>query len=173
MLSGIAVLLALAGCGDDPSASLDDDEQKAAEALSVEFQGDNPSDFTRDVSVCMGKRLVNDVGTDRLIEAGLLNDDLTVNKDRSGIKDSGTAEEYADAVLACQDVRGEIESRRDRFPKATDADVDAYVTCVEAIDDDVLRKAIVASAMRTIDPSTKQFAAETRACTKKLGPPQD
>lgn len=171
MASGVAALLVLAGCGSDASTSLDDDEQKAAQALSVEFQGEDPSDFTRDVGVCMGKRLVNDVGTDRLVEAGLLNQDLTVNADRSGIKDTGIAEEYADAILACQDVRGEIESRRDQFPQATDADIDAYVTCVEAIDDAVLRKAIVASAMRTTDPSAEQYAAKTRACTQELGQP--
>lgn len=171
LLTGLALLLVLAGCGNDSDDSLDDDEQKAAQALSVEFQGNDPSDFDRDVGVCMGKRLVNILSTEKLVAGGLLNEDLTVNEDRSGITDRTVAEGYADAVLACQDVRGDIENRRDRYPDATDKEIDAYVTCVEGIDDSLLKKAVIAAAMREKNAATKQYAAESRACTKKLGPP--
>ncbi|QIX28333.1 hypothetical protein ncot_18360 [Nocardioides sp. JQ2195] len=171
MLTGVAVMLALAGCGNDSAQTLDDDEQQAAQALSVEFRGEDPSDFERDVGVCMGKHLVNDLGTDRLVAGGMLHDDLTVRKSRSGVKDEQVAEAYAEAVLACRDVRGEVESRRDRYPKATDADVDDYVTCVEDIDKALLKNAVVASAMHSPDPATRTYAAKTRRCAEVLGQP--
>lgn len=164
-----AVLLTLAGCGeDDSTGTLDTHEQKAAQALSAHFQGKNPSDFQRDTGVCMGKRLVDQLGNDRLIEGGLLTEDLTVNKDRPEITDRDIAERYAAVVISCQDARGEIESRRDDFPKATDADIDTYVTCVESIDEDLVRSAVIDAAMRERSPSTRKYAAAMRRCTKPL-----
>ena len=82
------------------------------------------------------------------------------------------AEGYADAVMSCEDVRGEIENRRDRYPDATDKDVDEYVACVEAIDDKVLRKAIVATTLKQKGQASTSYTKQARRCTKKLGAPR-
>ncbi len=167
----IALTLLLSGCGDD-DASLSRDEQKAARALAVEFQGQDPTDFARDTGICLGKHLVNDLGTRKLIDGGLLKEDLTVATTRKAVTDRSVAEGYADAIVACQDVRGQVESRRDRYPKATDADIDTYVDCVEAIDDTVLHRAIVAAALKKPDPSGAAYTKQSKACAQKLGPPK-
>ncbi|KQY62592.1 MULTISPECIES: hypothetical protein [unclassified Nocardioides] len=167
------VLMGVAGCGGDDPTTLDKDEEKAARALAIEFQGRNPTDFARDAGICLGKRMVSDLGTAKLIKGGLLKRNLTVNTAQGGLTDREVARGYADAVIACRDVRGEIESRRDRYPKATDKDITAYVDCVEAIDDDVLRNAIVAAALKSDDSTVAtDYLKQTRACAKKLGPPK-
>lgn len=167
------VLMGVAGCGGEDPVTLDKDEERAARALAIEFQGKNPTDFARDAGICLGKRLVSELGTTKLVRGGLLKKDLTVNTAQAGITDREVARGYADAVITCRDVRGEIESRRDRYPKATDKDIDAYVDCVEAIDDDVLRKALVAAALKSDDSTiATDYLTQTRTCAKELGQPK-
>lgn len=168
----LILLLALTGCGSDGDTPqpLDQRGQTAARALALEFQGTDPSDFERDAGICLGKRLVSDLGTEKLVEGGFLKPDLTVNTEKERVASPEAAQGYADAVVACQDVRGEVTSRRAEYPEATDKDIEVYIDCVEAIDDTLLRQAVVASALRKKDKAMTGYAERSRACTTTLGP---
>ena len=101
---------------------------------------------------------------------GLLTPELTVDTTSRRTVSREAAQGYADAVVSCQDVRGEIESRRNEYPNASDADVESYIDCIGAIDPEVLAQAVLASALREQDKATTAYADRTAACTRELGP---
>lgn len=169
-LSLTAVLALGAACGGEHDGALSDREQKAAQALAAEFQGNQPTAAQRDSGLCLGKELVGRAGLESLISSGMLTKELQFNKELPDQVPEVIAAAYADTVVQCQDVRAEIEERASFYPDATADDIDSYVACMEAIDEDLLRKAALESAMHDVSGTASgAYRAASEPCAAILG----
>ncbi|MDT0200399.1 hypothetical protein [Nocardioides sp. AE5] len=168
----LSVLLVATACGSEDSDELSSDERKAAQSLAAEFQGPGPSASRRDNGVCLGKELVRRAGVDLLVSSGMLTEDLEVNQDLPETVPDEIATAYADAYVACQDLRAELADVADFYPDLTDAQVDDYIACMDDVDDDLLRAAVIAQVTgEGEEAATAAWTEATKSCTDLLGAP--
>jgi len=168
-LPALLALLTLlgAGCGGD---ALSEDQQQAADTIAGQFGGEDPSEFEKGSSACLGEELVRALGTEALVEAGMLTEELEDPAETPKKVPRDIAEGYAEAIVSCQDVAGEIADRRTFYPNATDEDVAGYVACVEDIDPELLRDAVIESSADDGDPErTKPYFDAAKTCEELLG----
>lgn len=181
LLTGLSVAVLLLGSacsGDDEKAGSDDgfsaDEKKAAKALAEDITNDN-EDVTkaqRAAAECTANQIVDTVGTEKLVESGLMTKDLKVVQDSADKLDKAVAQDIAAAIVDCQNIEAEAEANRDLYPDATDEDFAAYTECMEKIDDKLLEGAIVSTM--TGDSESKdlqEYSTKAQECAKPLGEP--
>lgn len=166
----------LAGCGgesaSDESSQAGEREEMAATTVAAAFAGQDPSAFEEESSRCIGTALVEALGIDALVDAGLLGEDLGAPAEPPSRIPRDVAGQYADAIIGCQDVAAEIADRRENYPDATDEAVAGYVECIEEIDPALLREAVVESSVAGGDPAKAQpYFDATATCEELLGPP--
>ncbi|MDO7868060.1 hypothetical protein [Nocardioides jiangxiensis] len=155
--------LGLTACGGPDTPYSDTDV--AVAALASRIATDMPPAQAR----CTAKKLVAAAGVDTLTKAGMLTKDhvaqLTYQFDKT------TANEIADATVACWDWRKNTESWASSYPTAQPQDWDSYVACAEKLDDK-LHAAVVAANLKggTAKPR-EAFAKAQLACRKVLGTP--
>ena len=102
-LACAVLLLAIAGCGNQ-------DEEKAAKNLSASLSkggqfGDNKKDAD-----CIGERMVETIGIEKLQKSGLLKKDLTVDENIGDLQMSkADAKRAATAITECTDTEALYE----------------------------------------------------------------
>jgi len=119
--------LSLSGCGSN-------DDDQAAKAISDSIMksqkssSDSASQFfsmKRKDADCIGKGLVDKIGTDQLKEYGLLTKDNKTKDDVTKVKMSaGDAKQATDVLFGCTDVEGMMQNAMDKsgsVPKAMKA----------------------------------------------------
>jgi hypothetical protein len=113
----LAVLaLALSGCGNN------DDDQAAKSIsdsiMSQQKSGGSSSQFfsmKRKDADCIGKGLVDKIGTDKLQKYGLLTKDNKTKGDVTNVKMSeGDAKSATDVLFGCTDVEGMMQTAMDK-----------------------------------------------------------
>lgn len=175
-LATAALLLGVTACsgeGDD-GESESDDGQKAEAALVDGMTTAESLDSVRKQNECVAEGLVDTLGVDGLKDAGLITDDYTATL--SDKLDIDTATVIADQVVACWDVESQVADVKESYPKATDADWDTYIACMEKLEP-LVRQYAIASYTQVDSAATQaQLATRTQRCIKPLGsavtPPQ-
>jgi hypothetical protein len=164
-LCAVVVLLVTSGCGD----ALRGDEKTAAANLATSFAGKDPSKARVQVARCFGRTMVTEAGLSQLKKDKVINADLTAAKMVPKTLSQDTAEAYGDGLVDCFDfskLKGDVK----KDSGASDAQVTSYVTCLDKIDKDDLKAAIVDQYTKTRTTAVrKRVDAATKACGKKLG----
>ena len=129
--SGLVLLLALGACGSG-------DDGKAADAISESLTAENDELFkvTDEQADCVGEGFVDDIGTDKLTEYGILTEDLEASDEALNTKMEQADAEAAAAVLVdCTDAQKLFSTRCSR---AEDMPAEAQACIEEALTDDVV-----------------------------------
>lgn len=100
--AALALVLPLAACGSSA------DDEKAAASIAKQFQDDGDSGLTvtDEEAQCLGDGFVSEVGTEKLQEYELLNDDLEATEEGDIEMSDGDAEKAATVFQDCADVKG-------------------------------------------------------------------
>jgi ABC-type phosphate/phosphonate transport system substrate-binding protein len=171
-LSVTVLLLGAAACsGDDGGKDQggSGDKEKAVTALVDGMTTAESSDSVRKQNECVAQGLVDKLGIDGLQDAGLITDDYTAKL--SGKLDVETATLIADQVVGCWDVEAQVEDFKPAYPKATDADWDTYVACMEKLEPLVREYAIASYTQVKLPSAQSRLASRTQRCIKPLGKP--
>ncbi|MEP6814145.1 MAG: hypothetical protein ABI873_01200 [Marmoricola sp.] len=159
----LALLLTAAGCG-----GLSKDEQSASKSISKVFAGPTPTKTGQKTATCFSEKLVKEAGIKQLQADNVIDKKLTAASKVPTKLSKKTAEAYADGLVTCinyNDLKPNIKKQSG----ATQAQVDAYVKCIIAIDDNDLKQSIIDGYTKTTPTAvTKKVAAASTACGKKL-----
>jgi ABC-type phosphate/phosphonate transport system substrate-binding protein len=170
-LSTAVLLLGATACsggGDDEDASESGDGAKAVDALVDGMTTAESLDSVRRQNECVATGLVDTLGVDGLKDAGLITDDYTAKL--TDKLDVDTATVIADQVVACWDVKAQVQDVKGAYPDATEADWDTYVACMEKLEP-LVRSYAIASYTQVDSASTQsQLAKQTQRCISGLGP---
>jgi hypothetical protein len=160
----LALMLTAAGCG-----GLNKDEQKAADSISKVFAGAKPTKTGKKTATCFSEKLVKEAGVKQLKADKVIDKNLKASSSVPTKLSKKTAEAYADGLVSCinyNDLKPDIKKQSG----ATDAQVSAYVKCVDAIDDNDLKQSIVDGYTKSKPTKISQkVTAASTACGKKLG----
>lgn len=98
----LALALPLSACGSSA------DDEKAATSIAEQFQDDGESGLTvtDEEAQCLGDGFVSEVGTEKLQEYELLNDDLETTEQGDIEMSDGDADKAATVFQDCADVKG-------------------------------------------------------------------
>lgn len=165
-LSVTVLLLGIAGCSDD-DGSESDNEERAVSAIVDGMTTAESADSVRAQNTCVAEGLVDSLGVDGLRDAGLIDGDYVAQL--SDRLDVDTATLIADQVVGCWDVEAQVEDYKPSYPKATDADWDTYVTCMDKLESLVRAYAIASYTQVDLDTAQSQLATRTQQCIKPLG----
>ena len=159
-----ALLLGSAGCG-----GLNDDEQKASDNIAKSFAGSEPSKSRKAVAGCFGDELVGSAGLDQLKKDKVIDKKLKAATKLPDKLSKVTAEAYGDAIVTCYDF-SKLKADIKKSSGASTKQVDAYVKCMDAIDDDDLKTTIVDGYTKSKPTATvKKVNKATTKCGTKLG----
>ena len=120
-LGATAVLvLTLGACGGG-----DDDEASKAIADSIMDSNSDTFEVTQDQADCVGDGLVDEIGTDQIVEYGILTED---NKAADGIEQvemsDDDAESAADVMQECADIKEIFTSAMGELPEEAQTCID-------------------------------------------------
>lgn len=161
-----ALLVSTAACG-----GLSDDEQKASDNIAKSFAGSEPSKSRKAVADCFGDELVTSAGVDQLTKDKVIDKKLKAATQLPDKLSKKTAEAYGDAIVKCYDFT-KLKADIKKSSGASQKEVDAYVTCMDAIDDDDLKTTIVDGYTKSTPSATvKKVNKASTECGKKLGQP--
>lgn len=165
-LSVTVLLLGATACSSDGEGD-SDDEEKAESAIVDGMTTAESSDSVRAQNQCVAEGLVDSMGVEGLQDAGLINEDYVAQL--SDKLDFDTATLIADQVVACWDVQAQVEDYKPSYPKATDADWDNYVTCMDKLEPLVRAYAIASYTQVDLASAQSRLATRTQLCIKPLG----
>jgi hypothetical protein len=99
--------LLLTGCGNDEGQAKDN--IKASILEEDQIAG---TEVTEEDATCLSDGIVDEIGTDKLKEYGLLNDDLEVESEVGNVKmDEGDADSMADVFVDCVEAEKMLEEQ--------------------------------------------------------------
>lgn len=165
-LSATVLLFGATACSGG-GAGRSDDEEKAESAIVDGMTTAESADSVRAQNQCVAEGLVDSMGVDGLRDAGLIDEDYVAQL--SDKLDFETATLIADQVVACWDVEAQVEDYKPSYPKATDADWDNYVTCMDKLEPLVRDYAIASYTQVDLGSAQSRLATRTQRCIKPLG----
>jgi hypothetical protein len=153
--SGLVLLLALGACGGD-------DDGQAADAISESLtsQNDDVLTVTGEQADCVGEGFVEDIGTDKLTDYGILTEDLEASDETLSTKmEQADAEAAATVLVDCTDAH---ELFLDAISQGQDLPAEAQACIEEALSDEVVT-----------DFFTATFAQDTELAGEAMRPLQE
>ncbi len=153
--TGLALLLALGACGSG-------DDGKAADAISESLTAENDEvlKVTDEQADCVGEGFVDEIGTDKLTEYGILTEDLEASDEALDTKmEQADAEAAAGVLVDCTDA---AELFSDAMFQGEDIPAEAQACIDEALTDDVVE-----------DFFTATFAQDEALATEAMTPLQE
>jgi len=137
-IGATAVLaLALAACG-----SGDDGEASKAIADSIMDSNDSTFEVTQEQADCVGDGMVDDIGTDQLVEYGIITEDNEASDGIESVKMSeDDAQAAADVMQDCADIKEIFTGAMEELPEEAQTCIDEKLT------DDVLNEFLVSVFM--------------------------
>ncbi len=161
-----ALLLSTTACG-----GTSEEEQNASDNIAKSFAGSQPSKARKAVAACFGDELVTSAGVDQLKKDKVIDEKLKAASQLPTKLSKKTAEAYGDAIVTCYKF-SKLKADIKKGSRASDKQVDAYVTCMNAIDDDDLKTSIVDGYTKSTPSATvKKVNKASTECGKKLGQP--
>jgi hypothetical protein len=154
-LGATAVLvLTLGACGGG-----DDDEASKAIADSIMDSNSDTFEVTQEQADCVGDGLVEEIGTDQIVEYGILTED---NKAADGIEQvemsDDDAESAADVMMECADIKEVFTSAMGELPEEAQTCIDEKLT------DDVLHDFLVAVFKNDQEGGTQNMMTALTEC---------
>ena len=151
----VAVLgLALTACGNDDEA--------ASKAISTSIMDSNDESFkvTQEQADCVGDGMVEEIGTDQLIEYKIITDDLEQSDGIDSVEMSeGDAQSAADVMQDCADIK---QIFTDQLGGTLPEEA---ATCVdEKLTDEVLNEFLVAVFMNDQEAGTQGLMTALQEC---------
>lgn len=138
----VAVLLSAAvGCGSDKDSGddgLSGRDRQVADALADVMGRNLTTENGRTASECTADAIVERLGGDGVVEAGLLTEELDVPRQVHDYYTPDVADAIGDAYVACWDVDAQLEDVRAGAPQLTEKQLTAFGACMRAIPDDVI-----------------------------------
>jgi hypothetical protein len=174
---GLALVLALTGCGSDNSGkgdkssdknekvSLSAEEKTAVANLEKAFTESTTGGLSTTEAKCVATDFVDKVGLTKLKSAKLLTEKDEVNTTSSPKFDADTSGKFADALLGCVDYQKRLATETAK----TDTTIDAakFEACLKKkLPDSLVKKMLVASQTNSSDSEAigKQGTDAMSAC---------
>lgn len=157
-----AAMLALTACGNG-----EDDEAKEnikASVLDQESQVAGGTELTEEQAECFADGLVDEIGTEKLQEYGLLNEDNEIAENANPTDmEEGDAEAMADTIVDCVDMKQMIE---DQVNTSAQTDLtEKQAECLsDAIDEDAIKAGLAASFQGETTNPMEEMQGEMMAC---------
>ncbi len=175
VVSSVVAALLLSGCSDDEGHDAQPDRETAISSLNEILAGNNPNAEQSRAGACLADSIVNGAGTDALVNAGVLNEDLSASDDGTPTLGGPLAEFYVDALLECRDVSAEFAARKSLYPDLTSSQEQEYLECAGSIEPKILRPALLASLTgaqdEVSDASRQKYIKALAKCEKIIGEP--
>lgn len=175
LVPAVLTALLLTGCSDDGEPGSRPDSEVAVASVKQILAGNDATGAQDRAGTCLADAIVEGAGTDALVEAGVLDADLTPSEEGTPSLGGPLAEVYVDALLECRDVSEEFAARRSLYPDLTDAEAQEYVDCAAGIDPEVLRPALLASLTGVQDKKAnkarQKYVEALGTCEEILGSP--
>lgn len=154
-IGATAVLaLALAACG-----SGDDDAASKAIADSIMDSNNSTFEVTQDQADCVGDGMVEDIGTDKLVEYGIITEDNEASDGLDAVKMSeDDAQSAADVMQDCADIKEIFSGAMGELPEEAKTCIDEKLT------DDVLNEFLVAVFMDDQDAGNEGLMGALTEC---------
>ena len=163
LLLVLAGLVGLAACSGDDDSGSDPDRATVDRGLAELYAGDHPTEDDTAAGTCFAEHL-EDVSTDTLRDAGVVDASGAVVADLPQL-DKDLANAWVDAQLACTDF---VEASTRAQEKVTKGAIDdqAYAECLaDALTDDQVRAALVATVSGSFDdPAVDRLARAQDTC---------
>jgi hypothetical protein len=153
---GVAAVLALAltSCGNDDEA--------ASKAIAAGIMDSNDQTFkvTQEQADCLGDGMVDEIGTDQLVEYGLITEDMKESEGIDSVKMSDAdAQSAADVMQECADIKQIFtEAMGTGMPEEAAACVDEKLT------DEVLNDFLVAVFKDDQEAGTQGLMTALQEC---------
>ena len=150
-----ALALSLTACGGG-------DDEQASKALSDSIMESNDQTFevTREQADCLGDGMVEEIGTDQLVEYGIITEELEAADGIEGVEMSqGDAESAADVMSGCADIKELFTGAMgDNIPAEAQACIDENLT------DEVLNKFLVAVFQNDMEGGQQEMITALGEC---------
>ena len=165
----LAALL-LVGCSDDEPERSDASTEAVEDGIADLYAGDHATEQDSEAGACFAAELVDRAGLDGLRDAGIVTDSGDVATELPGF-DEETARLWVEAQFACTDYIEESTRALVAQSKGK-IDPEAYAACLrEAITDDELREAVVASLTGAWEtPEVNKLADAQAQCSSGAAP---
>jgi hypothetical protein len=154
-IGATAVLaLALTACGGS-----DDEAASAAISKSIMDSSDETFKVNQEQADCVGDGMVEDIGTDQLVEYGLITEDNEANEGIDSVKMSEEdAQSAANVMQDCADIREIFTGAMGEVP-------DEIATCIdENLTNEVLNEFLVAVFMDDQEGGTQNLMGALQEC---------
>lgn len=154
-IGAVCVLaLALAACGGS-----DDEAASKAIADSIMDSSDSTFKVTQDQADCVGDGMVEDIGTDQLVEYGIITEDNKASDGLESVKMSeDDAQSAADLMQDCADIKEIFTGAMGDLPEEAQTCIDEKLT------DDVLNEFLVSVFMDDQDAGTEGLMGALNEC---------
>ncbi len=152
--------LALAACGGS------DDEAAASKAIADSIMDSSDSTFkvTQDQADCVGEGMVEDIGTDQLVEYGIITEDIEASDGLESVKMSeDDAQSAADVMQDCADIKEIFTGAMGELPEEAQTCIDEKLT------DDVLNEFLVSVFMDDQETGTEGLMGALTECMSAGG----
>lgn len=153
-IGAVAVLaLTLGACGSDDAA--------ASEAISKSIMESNDDTFevTQDQADCVGEGMVDEIGTDQLVEYGIITEDNEASDGLDAVKMSeDDANSAADVMQECADIKDVFTQAMGELPEEAQTCIDEKLT------DDVLHDFLVSIFMDDQEKGTQDLTGALAEC---------
>ena len=158
-LGAVAVLaLALTACGGDDEAA------SKAIADSIMDSNDETFEVTQEQADCVGDGFVDEIGTDQLVEYGIITEDLKTDSTIDSVEMSkDDAQSAADVMQDCADIKEIFSGAMGELPAEAKECIDGKLT------DDVLNKFLVAVFSNDQEAGTQELTAALAECLTPQG----
>ena len=154
-ITAVGVLaLALAACGGS-------DDEVASKAIADSIMDSNNATFevTQDQADCVGEGMVDDIGTDKLVEYGIITEDIKASDGLETVKMSeGDAQAAADTMQDCADIKEIFTGAMGELPEEAQTCIDEKLT------EDVLNEFLVSVFMDDQDAGTEGLMGALTEC---------
>jgi hypothetical protein len=164
--------LLLASCSGDQPERKDASTEAVEDGIADLYAGDHATEEDSEAGECFASELVDRAGIDGLRDAGIVTDSGEVATELPGFEEE-TARLWVEAQFACTDyieesTRALVAQSQGRL------DPEAYAHCLrEAITDDELREAVVASLTGAWEtPEVNKLADAQAQCSSSSVPPE-
>lgn len=172
VLAILVVAAGVSGCGSDDDSEdegLTGRDREVAEALADEMGRNLRTESGRVASECTANAIVERLGGDRVVDAGLLSDDLKTPEKRLDHYPRDVAEAVADAYVACWDVDAAVADARLSSPGASEQGLQDYEDCLLAIPDSVIRDSFLNLTIKDGDAEKRAaFGTAIAKCQEHL-----
>lgn len=134
-----ALCLGATACSDDGGDGDDSGRDDEVATALAEVMGRNlTTENGKTASTCTADSIVDQIGGDGVVEAGLLTEDLEVPEEPEGFYPQEVAEAVANAYVECWDVDAQVEDVEAAIPTVNQKKLKAFGDCMRAIPDQVI-----------------------------------